>query len=140
MFDRVSLDHVVLRARDADALISFYCTVLGAKVERSLDIGLVQLRLGSILIDIVGAHSALGRRQGPPPDGGRNLDHFCLRVEPFDEAAIRAHLEACDVAASATQEVYGAEGFGPSIYVTDPEGTVIELKGAATRPGRAGGG
>ncbi|MEX2482611.1 MAG: VOC family protein [Gammaproteobacteria bacterium] len=133
MFEHIHLDHVVLRAHDAETLAGFYCAVLGAKVERRLDIGLVQLRAGDILIDIVAADSDLGRRGGPPPGPGRNVDHFCLRVEPFVEDAIRAHLTACTAKASETQEVYGAEGFGPSIYVTDPEGNVMELKGPATR-------
>ncbi|MEQ8230313.1 MAG: VOC family protein [Gammaproteobacteria bacterium] len=133
MFQHVHLDHVVLRAHDAATLVAHYSRVLGAQVERELDIGLVQLRAGDIIIDIVPADSELGRRGGPPPGAGRNLDHFCLRVDPFDEPAIRAHLAACDARASETQEVYGAEGFGPSIYVTDPEGNVMELKGPAVR-------
>lgn len=133
MFEHVHLDHVVLRARDAAALVAHYRCLLGATVERELDIGLVQLRAGDILIDIVPADSELGRRGGPPPGPGRNLDHFCLRVDPFDETAIRAHLAACGVEGSPTTEVYGAEGFGPSIYVPDAEGNVMELKGPAVR-------
>lgn len=133
MFEHVHLDHVVLRAHDADALVAFYSAVLGASIERRLDIGLVQLRAGDILIDIVSAASELGRRGGPPPGPARNLDHFCLRIDPFDEPALRAHLERCGAPASETMEVYGAEGFGPSIYVTDPEGNTLELKGPAVR-------
>lgn len=126
------LDHVVLRARDAGKLVAFYREVLGCSVERELDIGLVQLRAGAALIDIVAADSELGRRGGPPPDAGRNLDHFCLRVEPFDEDAIRAQLAAHGVEGTDVMEVYGAEGFGPSIYLQDPEGNTVELKGPAT--------
>lgn len=133
-FDHVHLDHVVLRARDAARLVAFYRQLLGATIERELDIGLVQLRAGSIIIDIVDAASELGRRKGPAPDGRPNLDHFCLRVDPFDEEAIRTHLRALGVAGSDTVEVYGAEGFGPSIYVDDPEGNTVELKGPAVRP------
>ncbi|MGR8921875.1 MAG: VOC family protein [Gammaproteobacteria bacterium] len=129
MFDRVVLDHVVLRAHDAAKLTDFYAAVLGSRVERELDLGLIQLRAGDILIDIVPADSELGRMGGPPPGAGRNVDHFCLRVTPFDEAAIRAHLDAVGAPASETAERYGADGFGPSIYVTDPEGNVMELKG-----------
>ena len=133
MFDHIHLDHVVLRAHDAEALAAFYCTVLGSHIERRLDVGLIQIRAGDCLIDIVAAASVLGRRGGPLPGPGRNVDHFCLRVDPFDEAALRAHLDRCGAPASATDEVYGAEGFGPSIYVTDPEGNVMELKGPAVR-------
>lgn len=133
LFTHVHLDHIVLRAHDAELLTDFYCAMLDGTVERVVEIGLVQVRAGSILIDIVPAGSELGRRGGPPPAAGRNLDHFCLRVDPFDEAAIRARLEHQGAKASETMELYGAEGYGPSIYVTDPEGNVMELKGPAVR-------
>jgi glyoxylase I family protein len=74
----------------------------------------------------------LGRAGGAAPGiEGRNLDHFCFRVEPFDEADIRSVLEARGIVAGRTESRYGAEGEGPSIYVTDPEGNVVELKGPA---------
>jgi glyoxylase I family protein len=133
MFEHVHLDHVVLRVVDVARMTDFYRAVLGARVERELDIGLVQLRAGDILIDLVPVDSELGRQGGPPPGPGRNLDHFCLRVEPFDEAVVHAHLERFGAPHTEAREVYGAEGFGPSIYVTDPEGNVMELKGRATR-------
>lgn len=124
------LDHVVLRVRSLEPMIDFYCRALGCTVERTLDIGLVQLRAGRSLIDLVPADSELGRRGGAPPGAqGHNLDHFCVRVDPFDEAAIRAHLAACGVPAGDTATRYGAEGSGSSIYLTDPEGNTVELKG-----------
>ncbi len=67
---------------------------------------------------------------GPAPGReGHNLDHFCLRLAPFNEAAIRAHLAAHDIEAGETQRRYGAEGYGPSIYLQGPEGNTVELKG-----------
>lgn len=125
------IDHLVLRVADLGRMLDFYCGVLGCRVERRLEsIGLVQLRAGRSLIDLVPLEGVLGRAggAGPGPEG-RNLDHFCLRVEPFDEAAIRAHLQAHGVAAGETARRYGAEGDGPSIYISDPEGNVVELKG-----------
>ena len=65
------------------------------------------------------------------------MDHFCLRVEPFDQDAIVAHLAAHGVTVGEIARRFGAEGNGVSIYVTDPEGNVIELKGpsdGAPRP------
>jgi catechol 2,3-dioxygenase-like lactoylglutathione lyase family enzyme len=123
------LDHVVIRARQPDATIAFYRDVLGCPIERQLDIGLVQLRAGASLIDIVPVESPLGKMGGPPPSAGRNMDHFCLKLARFDESAIRTHLAAHGVDAGPAERRYGADGYGQSIYVKDPEGNVVELKG-----------
>ena len=127
------IDHVVLRVRDLARSLAFYREVLGCTIEREQEaIGLWQLRAGRALIDLVPVDGKLGAAGGAAPgDGGRNVDHVCLRVDPFDEAAIRAHLAAHAVAAGPTESRFGAEGAGPSIYITDPDGNVIELKGPA---------
>ena len=129
------IDHLVLRVADLDRMIDFYVRALGCSVERRQDgIGLVQLRAGRSLIDLVPVDGVLGLAGGAAPGReGRNLDHFCLRVEPFDEAAIRAHLAALGVAAGPLESRYGAEGEGPSIYLSDPEGNTVELKGPPVR-------
>jgi glyoxylase I family protein len=125
------LDHLVLRVIDLDRMLRFYCDALGCTVERRQEsIGLVQLRAGRSLLDLVPVAGKLGRAGGAPPGAeGRNLDHFCFRVEPFDESAIRSHLQVHGVAVGPVESRYGAEGEGPSIYATDPEGNVVELKG-----------
>lgn len=125
------IDHLVLRVTDLEQMLRFYCDALGCTLDRRLDnIGLVQLRAGSAMLDLVPVDGKLGSVGGAAPGKeGRNLDHFCFRVEPFDEATIRAHLVAHGVAASELESRNGAEGEGPSIYVTDPEGNVVELKG-----------
>lgn len=128
------IDHIVLRVIDLDAMLAFYCDVLGCSVERRQDeIGLVQLRAGRSLIDLVPIHGKLGREGGAAPGcQGRNVDHFCFRVEPFDEADIRKQLAAHDVEAGPVALRYGAEGEGLSVYLHDPEGNAIELKGPPT--------
>ena len=114
------LDHVVLRVASLDRAIDFYQKVLGCNIERTLEQPkLVQLRAGSAMIDLVAGD----------PGGGRNMDHFCLRIEPFDQAGIVAHLRSHDVAVGDIRTRYGAEGNGVSIYLTDPEGNQVELKG-----------
>jgi len=127
------IDHLVLRTERVEAMIAFYTDVLGMAVERRLDdIGLIQLRAGRSLVDIVPVDSEIGRKGGGPPGAqGRNLDHFCVRVDPFDEAAIRDQLKAKGVEAGPTERRYGAEGTGPSIYIEDPDGNTVELKGPA---------
>lgn len=125
------IDHLVLRVTDLRAMMDFYSDVLGCPVEKvQPDLGLYQLRAGSALIDLVPVDGKLGAQGGAAPGaGGRNVDHFCLRVEPFDADAIIAHLRASGADPSPVASRYGADGQGPSIYVTDPEGNVVELKG-----------
>lgn len=125
------IDHLVLRVVDLERMLRFYCDVLGCAVERRQDaIGLVQLRAGRSLLDLVPVAGKLGQAGGAAPGReGRNLDHFCFRVEPFDEAAIRRQLQAHGVEAGPVESRYGAEGAGPSLYIADPEGNVVELKG-----------
>ena len=127
-FKIVGIDHVVLRAADPAALERFYLDVLGLSFETRQN-KLVQLRAGQALIDIVPAEDA--GPAGNPLSTGANLDHLCLRVEPFDAAAIAKHLAAQGITCGAEALRYGAEGQGPSIYLQDPEGNGIELKGPA---------
>ncbi len=124
-----NLDHVVLRVRDMDRALAFYTGVLGCREERRLEeIGLVQLRAGAALIDLV---------PGEPDPEGANMDHFAVRVSPFDEAELRAWLAEHGVETEAALPRYGAEGTGPSIYIRDPDGNTVELKGPPTGLGNA---
>lgn len=136
MFALRGLDHIVLRVSDGERMVAFYTEVLGCRVERRQDeIGLIQLRAGQSLIDLVPVDGKLGRQGGAAPGAeGRNLDHLCLRIEPFDAEALRSHLRAHGVEAGPVETRYGAEGEGPSLYLADPEGNVIELKGPPSRP------
>ncbi len=132
-----AIDHVVLRVADPEVAKRFYCEVLGCREERRVEaIGLVQLRAGAALIDLVGVDSPLGRSGGAAPgDGGRNVEHVALRIAELDEAELRRHLEAHGVEPGEVAERYGADGYGPSMYIRDPDGNVVELKGPPTRPG-----
>ena len=127
------LDHVVLRVSDIERSIAFYRDVLGCPVERRLEeFGLVQLRAGDSLVDLVDVASPLGKAGGDELDpSARNMDHFALTLSSFDEASIRAHLARFEIEAGETSRRYGAEGFGPSIYLRDPDGNTVELKGPA---------
>lgn len=137
-FEILGLDHVVLRAANPARLVRFYCDVLGCTVERERpELGLTQLRAGVSLVDLVAVDSELGKKGGAAPGKTRrNMDHLCLRIEPFDQNALVAHLVSNGVAVGEIKSRYGADGYGPSLYISDPEGNVIELKGAPTRAGR----
>lgn len=129
------LDHVVLRVADLERSIAWYGDVLGCHVERRRDdLGLAHLRAGASMIDLVALDGRLGRAGGAGPGAeGRNVDHLCLRIEPFHEAALVAHLRAHGVAPHGPAGVnFGAEGSGRSLYIADPDGNVVELKGPAT--------
>jgi glyoxylase I family protein len=125
------IDHVVLRAGDLERMIAFYCDVLGCTLEwRRPDLGLVHLRAGSAMIDLVPVAGPLGAKGGAAPGKqGRNMDHVCLRVQPFDQDAIVRHLEAHRVRVGEIRPRFGAEGEGVSIYAYDPEDNLVELKG-----------
>lgn len=126
------IDHLVLRVSDLDRMIRFYTGLLGCTVERRQEeIGLVQLRAGRHLLDLVAVEGKLGRAGGAAPGReGRNLDHFCLRIEGrLDEPALRAALTAAGVRVGEYGSRYGAEGEGDSLYLEDPEGNVLELRG-----------
>lgn len=131
MLTVAGIDHVVLRVKDLAAMLAFYEQVLGCRIERRNDaLGLVQLRAGASLIDLVPVDGRLGRAGGAAPGAeGRNLDHLCLRLERFDLAAVRSHLAAHGVAVGESGVRYGAGGEGPSIYLADPDGNALELRG-----------
>jgi len=125
------VDHLVLRSNDVAGMVRFYCDVLGCRVERELPpaTGLIQLRAGDALIDLVAVDSELGRAGGGPPTATENnLDHFCLELEVVDPDELRAWLDSHGIDSGDFQVRYGAGGFGPSIYLRDPDGNTVELR------------
>jgi len=129
--DVIGLDHVVLRVVDLDASVRFYVGALGGRMERELaELGLHQVRLGAHLVDLVPVSSPLGQAGGAPPgEDARNVDHFALQLRRFDAPALRTHLESHGIEPGDVAARYGAKGNGPSMYVRDPDGNVVELKG-----------
>ncbi|OOG42903.1 VOC family protein [Polaromonas sp. A23] len=128
------IDHIVLRVASLESARAFYCDVLGCKVARRRDeLGLVHLSAGTSMIDLIALDGKLGLRGGAgPAKEGRNVDHLCLRVEPFNEAALTAHLAAHNIPTHGPAVVnFGAEGEGLSLYISDPDGNTVELKGPA---------
>jgi len=127
------IDHIVLRVRNLQRSLAFYCEVLGCTVEREQPaLGLTQLRAGRSLIDLVTLDGPLGA--GEPPGAGRNLEHFCVTIVPYEESALVSWLTSRGVPVREPASRYGAEGEGRSFYIEDPDGNHVELKGS-----RAGG-
>ena len=129
--DVLGLDHVVLRVADIDASLEWYERVLGCTVERRIEsFGLYQLRAGTNLIDLVPVASKAGKPGGGAPGKTRrNMEHFALRLASFDEKKLRRYLKRRGIVAGETVRRYGADGHGPSLYLTDPDGNTVELKG-----------
>lgn len=132
-FNLRKLDHVVLRVADIDKSLAFYRDVIGCTLDKVQEkVGLWQVRAGDSLIDLVPLNGMLGSRGGAGPGAeGRNVDHFAIQIAPFDAEAIRAHLAAHGVEIVEAGQRYGAEGDGPSVYIADPDGNTVELKGPA---------
>jgi catechol 2,3-dioxygenase-like lactoylglutathione lyase family enzyme len=130
MINLTGIDHVVLRIVDLERMTLFYTEILGARLEKAQEeIGLYQLRAGTSLIDLVPVEGRLGRTGGAAPGvEGRNVDHVCYRVFPWDGEAILDHLRRHGIEGEIVSR-YGAEGDGPSIHLSDPEGNALELKG-----------
>ncbi|UUM30747.1 VOC family protein [Vibrio japonicus] len=130
MIEVKSIDHIVLRTSDINAMLYFYQNVLGCPVERELpELGLTQLRAGDSIIDLVSVDSELGKLGGKAPtQNGRNLDHFCLQIEAVEEKELIRYLNKHNIEVTEFETRYGAQGFGRSTYIEDPEGNVVELK------------
>jgi glyoxylase I family protein len=129
----LGLDHVVLRIADLDRSLAFYCDVLGCVLDRRRDdLGLYHLSAGTAQVDLVTLAGNLGQKGGgPAAQQGRNMDHFCLRIEPFDGPALQEYLRGHGLEPGEITQRYGAMGEGPSLYVQDPDGNTVELKGPA---------
>ena len=123
------LDHVVIRCRDQARSLDFYTEILGLAEERRIDaIGLIQLRAGRSMVDLVPA-------EPPPTHEGRNVDHVCLGVDVADmEALVRWLRERGVEVLGDPAERYGAHGMGLSVYVLDPDGNIVELKQSPRPP------
>lgn len=128
----LGLDHVVLRIAELDRSLAFYCDVLGCVMERRRDdLGLYHLRAGNAQIDLVTLDGQLGQKHGAPNAEGPNMDHFCLRIASFDDPGLSDYLRGRGLEPSDVAQRFGAGGEGPSLYVSDPDGNVVELKGPA---------
>lgn len=125
------IDHVVLRVMDLEKMIAFYVDVLGCRLERGPgQIGLAQLRAGDSLVDLVDVNGPLGGEGKQAPDhDAANVDHICFQVQPWDAEVILEQLRKKGVRSGDIESRYGALGQGPSLYIQDPEGNVLELKG-----------
>ena len=130
-FTLVGIDHVVLRVHRLKPMLHFYCDVLGCELVRKNEkLGLYHLAAGSSMIDLIPVDLELGKKGGKPPEReGHNVDHIAIKIRPFNGTSIRRYLLSKGIEAGNVEIRFGADGKGPSIYLTDPEENGIELKG-----------
>lgn len=129
------IDHVAINVRDMEAMTAFYSEILGCSVERRREAaGLVHLRAGNTLIDLIDSNGPLGRAT---PAGYRNrLNHLCLTASDFDAKLLRETFISKGVAVGAIKERYGSTGVSRTLYFRDPENNGLELRAAGGIDGR----
>ena len=131
MLEIIGIDHIVLRTTKLEQMLAFYCDILGCKIQRQTpkETGLTQLSAGNALIDLVTVNSELGHMGGGEPTATENnLDHFCLQLKSVSQQDFIAHLKSNDINVGEFEQRYGAQGYGDSIYIADPQGNVVELR------------
>ena len=134
-FDPVGLDHLVLYVNDLDAATRWYEEVLGCT--RGVDypeIAMRHLWFGAILIGLWDLSDPRAAYARPAVAGGRNVDHIALATGPFDPAALLRHRARHGLTPEQHLIQTGARGLGHAIYIRDPWGNRIEIKGPARLP------
>ncbi|HYZ48276.1 MAG TPA: VOC family protein [Sphingomonas sp.] len=127
-FGLIGIDHVVLLVSGMDRARSFYERVLGCTLSTELlESGMIQMRAGESLIDLVDIATPEGAWARPAVAGGRNVDHVAIAITDCDPAALKMHLEQHGVAVEEEGMRAGARGESWSIYFRDPDQNLIEL-------------
>lgn len=115
-------DHLVWNVADAEAAAGWYAERLGAQVERLAEYRAGEAPFLSVRIDattIIDLFTA--------DRTGINVDHICVVVDPATDLDAVAASDEFDVI-SGPDRVWGARGYGESVYVRDLDGNVVELR------------
>ena len=125
------MDHIVIRCQDVERAIEFYTGVLGLAPHRVNEFraGQVPFPCAKVNADtIIDLFPFPG--QAPVGDGPRNLDHYCLTIEPTDMVKLSEYLKerGVTVVSEGPAQRSGARGMATSIYIKHWEGNTIELR------------
>jgi catechol 2,3-dioxygenase-like lactoylglutathione lyase family enzyme len=114
------LDHIVLLVEDVERSVAWYVDELGLAAERLEEWRDKKVFFPSVRVSATTVIDILRGERGE-----KNVDHFCLVVE--DDVGELARSGRFDVVDGPAPR-WGAQGEATSIYVTDPDGNVVELR------------
>ena len=124
------MDHIVLRVKDVEESLRFYCETLGMQSERvdqwkagEVRFPSARLNADTIIDFFASDQETIGK------DGVKNQDHYCMVIEPTDMDELKAKFEAMGVKIQAGPgQRWGSHGDGTSLYIYDPDNNVVELR------------
>jgi catechol 2,3-dioxygenase-like lactoylglutathione lyase family enzyme len=124
----VCIDHETLPVRDLERTLEFYCGRLGCTLVDRSEYDqkirpIVQLGIGDQHIHIW----PTGEDFTVPPET-HLFPHLCLEVADVDLGELADGWRAEGLRVSGPHNFVGAKGYGPGIYVWDPDGHIVELK------------
>lgn len=124
------MDHIVLRVKDVEVSLKFYCETLGMQSERVEQWKAGDVRFPSARLNADTIIDFFATDQEPiAKDGVKNQDHYCMVIEPTDMDELKAKFEAMGVEIQAGPgNRWGSHGDGISLYIYDPDNNVVELR------------
>jgi catechol 2,3-dioxygenase-like lactoylglutathione lyase family enzyme len=123
----IGFDHVVLRCRDVEASLAFYCDELGLAPDRVAEWRRGEVPFPSARVDattLIDLFPVPAGDTDPTDVNDRNMDHVCLVIRPVDLDGLAARFAG----ARRADGLYGAQGVASSVYVHDPDGNTVELR------------
>ncbi|MBP1751264.1 MAG: Glyoxalase/bleomycin resistance protein/dioxygenase [Geobacteraceae bacterium] len=129
----VLMDHIVLNVTNVEEEVEFYASLFGFIPERlelyhEGKVPFPSVRINSdTIIDLFPRKMWDRKYHGEKTEP--NLNHFCLSISREDFERLCERLVELDVAIEqGPVERWGAHGTGVSIYFSDPEQNLIEIR------------
>jgi catechol 2,3-dioxygenase-like lactoylglutathione lyase family enzyme len=113
------LDHVVFNSTDIERSLEWYRDVLGLEA-----MNVDAWRRGDVFFPSVRVNEQTIIDLFPAERSGENVNHICLEIADTDLDALAAEFPD----SHRVDGNFGAQGYGASLYVRDPDGNTVELK------------